>query len=419
MDSSLAELLEDAGLVAAYGRNTGKLNDTQLFEALQKAHAAQALSWGSPEVVEVQKALNAAVARIRPVSLVDLKSGWNPFVKPASGGKRTATTKIAFVIAAFFLIFVCGYLTVWQQQASVILSQVSALQSAREEAITNEVVLRILEHDAQTLADGSFPATTSVFFREKVRELRDLDERERTLIQHAQRQSQRIYPWVPAYLRAKAYFSTPVPQQSLASLPQAPLVEPAVGPQARSPCADHVRVLANPAGPEGLAVITMFGRTVQHHDSLIRAIKCFANIQSDSPQALGNSRQRLNALALGISNKVDILSRWWLPALYGALGAMMFTMRALLNPFLPDPGPVRILLRVFLGSFAGISIAWFWSGEPDALFDVSGISLGLLTIAFLFGFAIDVFFSLLDRLVMQANAAIGRIGADPPEAAES
>ena len=90
---------------------------------------------------------------------------------------------------------------------------------------------------------------------------------------------------------------------------------------------------------------------------------------------------------------------------------MMYYMRTFLNPLLRDPNFIRVLLRVSLGSFAGIAVAWFWSPAFTQSVGVGDITLGVLTIAFLLGFGIDVFFALLDRLVTMITAAIGRLGA--------
>ena len=68
-----------------------------------------------------------------------------------------------------------------------------------------------------------------------------------------------------------------------------------------------------------------------------------------------------------------------------------------------------------LGALAGMILAWFLA--PDARFetDVAGIGFGLFSFAFLFGFSIDVFFTVLDEFVAFANTTVRRFGASRAE----
>lgn len=99
-----------------------------------------------------------------------------------------------------------------------------------------------------------------------------------------------------------------------------------------------------------------------------------------------------------------------LPAAYGALGALMYYMRRILDPLLPNPTLVKTLHRIALGALAGVLLAWLWGGIFDSNEEFKSIGLGLLALAFLFGFSIEVFFDLLDRLVLSAKRNVGKIG---------
>lgn len=119
-------------------------------------------------------------------------------------------------------------------------------------------------------------------------------------------------------------------------------------------------------------------------------------------------------------DKANLLVSWFLPGLYGLLGACVFLMRDLLrvNGQHGPQGDKRIvdllslLLRIALGGLAGIIIGWFWvptsAGSSASPIPVSSVSFGL---AFLAGFSIDMLFSLLDRV----NKTIGQDG-DRPDA---
>jgi hypothetical protein len=115
-----------------------------------------------------------------------------------------------------------------------------------------------------------------------------------------------------------------------------------------------------------------------------------------------------------------LIGLWILPSLYGAIGAMIFHMRVVLNPLLPTPSVVRIIHRVALGGFAGIIIAWFWVPVSQKVPEFSSIGFNLFGMAFLIGFSIDVFFAFLDRAVSVVVGAINRFGrADKSGAAEA
>lgn len=97
-----------------------------------------------------------------------------------------------------------------------------------------------------------------------------------------------------------------------------------------------------------------------------------------------------------------------LPAAYGALGALMFYMRRILDPLLPDPTFLRTVHRVALGALAGVLLAWLWVGIFDSSEDFKAVGLGLFALAFVFGFSIEVFFDFLDSLVNAAKRQVSK-----------
>jgi len=136
-----------------------------------------------------------------------------------------------------------------------------------------------------------------------------------------------------------------------------------------------------------------------------------------------NCRMNLSYYSQSIPNLIDIQNKisgrlatysyLALPALYGALGSLMYFMRRILDPLLPNPSLLRMIYRVALGALAGMVLAWFWDGTFNNNEAFQTIGFGLFTLAFVFGFAIDVFFALLDRFVSLSTAAVSRIGGPP------
>jgi hypothetical protein len=143
-------------------------------------------------------------------------------------------------------------------------------------------------------------------------------------------------------------------------------------------------------------------------DDYARSVGCFVR-----SLGISDDYEPVSPVIYATRDKVSLLVSWFLPGLYGLLGACVFLMRDLLavNGGKEMRGDKRIvdllslLLRVALGGLAGIIIGWFWvpsgsTGGAASAIPVSSVSFG---VAFLAGFSIDILFSLLDR----ANKAIG------------
>ena len=111
-----------------------------------------------------------------------------------------------------------------------------------------------------------------------------------------------------------------------------------------------------------------------------------------------------------VKDKLSLYSMIILPAVFGALGAIVYFMRPLLSPQLPNPGKTHTLYRIALGALAGMILAWLGMGMFGADEAFKSAGLGLFALAFILGFSIDVFFDLLDRLVGISRGAVKKIG---------
>ncbi|MGD7153003.1 hypothetical protein ACQCRO_25510, partial [Ralstonia pseudosolanacearum] len=100
-----------------------------------------------------------------------------------------------------------------------------------------------------------------------------------------------------------------------------------------------------------------------------------------------------------LKNSVAMRATWLMPFLYGLLGAMIFVMRNITSERRPAMEMFPMIVRLSLGGLAGIVIGWFSASVGTGSPAVSSNILSLpLVLAFLTGYGIDVFFSLLDRL---------------------
>jgi hypothetical protein len=104
---------------------------------------------------------------------------------------------------------------------------------------------------------------------------------------------------------------------------------------------------------------------------------------------------------------IDVMQKWFLPLLYGALGAMVFVVRTLSvqarDRLFREEARVTLVLRVFLGMISGLAIGWFWtSGSPSSSTIGGPMSVSTLSpfaLAFVAGYGVELFFALLDKIV--------------------
>ncbi|MDX8465470.1 hypothetical protein RFM26_07210 [Mesorhizobium sp. VK23B] len=118
----------------------------------------------------------------------------------------------------------------------------------------------------------------------------------------------------------------------------------------------------------------------------------------------------VDSWSLRIRDSIDPYAVWILPCLYAALGSMIYFMRLILDTTQPNPPVYRIAHRMALAALAGMILAWFWGPAFGGNSEFKAVGFGLFTFAFVVGFSIDVFFSLLDRLVFISTNAISKFG---------
>lgn len=118
----------------------------------------------------------------------------------------------------------------------------------------------------------------------------------------------------------------------------------------------------------------------------------FLHKESNSPNHTGADEQRIRLIYY--KSKLDSYGSHILPLMYGLLGALIFLLSEMISKNVFEwHQKDRMYLRVCLGAFAGISVGWFMhSGDTN---------LSPMALAFLAGYSVDLFISVLDRF---ANA---------------
>jgi hypothetical protein len=402
-DPSLSEIVDDAILIARFGSRTGRFHDATLFHAIQKMKSG-GTDWNNPAVVELQSALNDAISVLHPITLADLRN-WDPFTKSPKTPSGKKWGKTAFLAGAVALMMLCGYYTVWQKKAAALLAEITAAEALPQDRLVNELIF--FAGGGNETGDQAGLATIPI--ADKVDELRAIDERKfgNTAAFNELYVSSIILR--PAWYRIRNAFVGPSLELvgAAEASPRATPLVPAVLADAPPGCGDA------DAAP-GLMKDVRMGRLqsdVNQRDALRRQVYCIVKI--DRTRYIGGpDAPKMIAM---LTYWIDLLGMWLLPGFYGALGAVMYFMRNFLDPLLPEPGVMKVVLRVCMGLFAGVSVAWVWA--PSAMIQgigITDVSLAAITMAFLVGFGIEVFFALLDRLVTMISGTISK--GDAPAA---
>lgn len=398
--SLLEELLADARRVAAYGQRTGRLADSNLFYALAATEAkAGTVQWDDPAVISLQTALNRAVASIYPTTIADLRDdSWEPF----SRRSVSSAGQFAFVIFSLILMGFAAYWTVQYNQGTEIIRGVQQLQKEDPRAAIGAIVRQLLRAKAEARAVG----TVAVILPDEpyfglIDRLHSYDARFQFYAPQMQsflRNNLLLHDRLgEAWTGAANYLNqlSVVGPASAAASDQAAAIPstPEYYPEYKA-CGIQDGAQPVLAGLKPYVASSDAGKMLTDYVKAAIDVLCVEGIRfmpfllPDYDRFLQDMQQWSNALGL-----------WYLPALYGALGATLFYMRRILDPTVPDPPLTRILHRLALGAFAGVIITWFWAPNRELAEGFTSIGLTLFTVAFLIGFCVDVLFALLDRLV--------------------
>ena len=422
--TELTDLIADARLVLAYAARSGRLPSKSLAEAMARASSGSADNKGTEDhIMALASALNESIQAIAPITLKDLGSEWQPF--PHSKGGRFK--RIAFSFLAVVLVVATAYYTQVYSQLNSILLVLRDIQT--QNAIDKaERMFRFTLNNHQDL----FGLTEKKDQIEKKGQAEKKDQGE--II---------FEPYLKYYLdllRLNDQMSTYVPLSvATASEILHPLrtiyswfLPDAVDPKLKDELPKNNSGVGN-YGPkvkkDQLSLVQDKAKT----DDAVPVDKKLINKQRQLTKFL--YYLGLGYLGPSVPNDIDtgglatvavrdtmstqiyecekltaLLGIWVLPAMYGLLGAVVFQMRAVLNPLIPDPPLERLLIRFALGAMAGVSISWLFGEVPAKWSAVQSLHTTLFGFSFLLGFSIDVFFALLDRTVGMLSDAITKKG---------
>ncbi|WP_197339375.1 hypothetical protein [Ralstonia solanacearum] len=412
-------LIKDLRIAVTYAVRAGLLRDKEIIDLLATAEVGMN-NGAAPDLAALTLSLNGISRVIAPITLADLHCNRDPFEE--GNQKRSRVLQLFLTILALVVLLAVG-------------TFMDALR-IEQEALTSLTQIRDLRPDIKLNAvrkmaqDKSLLQAKEVFYEEyqrKVGELRQLNSK----IAEATGAALDAYaiPLIPFpttlfaryFVDQGAEISAPTAPEQAANESAGGSVTAVVG-GATDVTVPSLGSPPNAEAKQGVAVCVADsdGRFVLPQDKLMapawmQEIMADANmdlcfqINVLSPHGSGTlSTQetsfQLNYIPL-LREKVMLRATWFLPFLYGLLGAILCVMRNVASVRTPAIEWLPMIMRISLGGVAGIVMGWFSSNVNAGLESTSVLSVPF-ALAFLTGYGIDVLFSLLDRL----NSAIAQPG---------
>ncbi len=427
-DPLVSGLLADAKLVAGYGRY-GVFKDSALFAAIGDAEKLHDATASQPEVVKLQTVLNDCSNTVPFSTLAALRTGWSP----GDMSRRTALATYFLIALSVTMMVVIGKLTYVYNRGVSINAELQEIDdndfSARFGQSIRQVWATKKQLNSATVQQASTADLTLLkdAYYNSVDSLHSLDQRFSSLLVRAQGFMTQEAPfpiwgmqWAYCKLSASSAKAGAAPDFSnpRQAINQFCNQEVALAQQQSE--ADSSQPLRqsdfdcrnSDNGQPNTQVVRASGTVAQVEDLNADFDEATRDLQCEGVITITpNSISTLTLQAKTLSEVLSPYALWILPALYGALGGIMFHMRMILNPLLPNPPLARLIHRIALGGLAGMILAWFMAPGTKLGGEVTGIGFSLFTFAFLFGFSLDIFFAILDQFVSMSVAAIRKFGS--------
>lgn len=406
-DPLVSDLIADAKLVAAYGRY-GVFKDNSLFVAIGNAEHVDNAAADQTVVADLQKALNDCSSVVPFTTLVALRDGWSP-------GNMSFKTRMAtytMVLVSIVLMIITGTLTYQYNVGTALRAELDQLDSSDFAGRFSQSVRQVWATQKQlqkTLSNGTSTTDFSLMkdsYYQSQDSLHALNQKFVELWANSQRfinDDARFPLWGMKAVYCSLFSS----KKSDSKLSADSNVYNTDQENADRTCSAGISSTQQAALPEGDDTSPDVASDDVNYDyqEATRFLQR-AGVITLTPEAI----PAMTAQIRGISAVLGPYALWILPALYGAMGAIMFQMRMILNPLLPNPPLPRLIHRIALGALAGMVLAWFFAPGTKLGDEVSGIGFSLFTFAFLFGFSLDIFFTTLDQFVGMSVAGIKKLG---------
>jgi hypothetical protein len=408
VDPLVSGLLADAKLVAGYGRY-GVFKDNSLIAAIGDAEQLGDATASQPAVVNLQKVLNDCSNTVPFATLVALRSGWSPGVMSF----RTRIATYSMVALSILFMIITGTLTYKYNVGLALNSDLEQLNNSDFSVRFNQSVRQVWAAQKQlqkALANGT-PATDFTLMKDSYYvsqdNLHSMNQRFVDLWANSQKFINQD-AWFPLWGMQWVYCK-------IHAMP--PDGDGTENTQTYDPQKETINQLCNLRTPSTMGAPPFSGNGNPPADEKVDDVnydyrEATRVLQRDGVITLTpDSIPAMTAQIKGLSGAISPYALWILPALYGAMGAIMFQMRMILNPLLPNPPLARLIHRIALGALAGMVLAWFVAPGTKLGEEASGIGFSLFTFAFLFGFSLDIFFTILDQFVSMSVAGVKKFGS--------
>ncbi|TPI66257.1 hypothetical protein FJ420_09670 [Mesorhizobium sp. B3-1-3] len=428
-DPLVSGLLADAKLVAGYGRY-GVFKDSALFAAIGDAEKLNGATASQPEVVKLQTVFNDCSNTVPFSTLAALRTGWSP----GDMSRRTALATYFLIALSVTMMIIIGKLTYVYNRGVSINAELQEIDNNDFSARFGQSIRQVWATKKQLSSAAAQQASATDLtllkdaYYNSVDSLHSLDQRFSSLLVRAQGFMTQEAPfplwgmqWAYCKLSASSAkagapidFSNPR-QMAIDQFcgQQIALAQQQSGAGNSQPLKQSDFDCKNNGNTEGgTQAVSATGIAGQAEDVNADFDEATRDLQCEGVITITpNSISTLTLQAKTLSEVLSPYALWILPALYGALGGIMFHMRMILNPLLPNPSLSRLIHRIALGGLAGMILAWFMAPGTKLGGEVTGIGFSLFTFAFLFGFSLDIFFAILDQFVSMSVAGIKKFGS--------
>lgn len=446
MDDSkyIADLVTDAKLVAEYGMQAGLLSDASLYQAIAAVESTAATDRKSPEVLKLHEEMAKAMKLIPFSTLRALRRGWRP------GSGDSPALLVFLLIASLVFMILAVKLTAIYNTGVELVDEIRTVASTDPEHRFGQLSRQLIAARQKLTVDGSAspkPEDESLkvqSYFETFDLLRDLDQQlnsiETRVMAFEETASYPVvfsYPvWSVVYnieawtgyldSDARKHVLRKLQQQSnyLSQQQDNGTLDRAVASIASFFRRKDDAKRGQPVGgcQQYVDFASQIDRQIKYIDENFPASRNFANIIKeylDSSLYMTCFERitytpyfvpRIEDSEIRVRRAIQPYASYILPAIFGAIGAIIYHIRIMLDPLKENIRTFRVFHRVVGGAVAGIMIAWLISSDSKVVDQFSEVGFGVFALCFIVGFSLDVFFEILERLVNLSKSAVGQIG---------
>jgi hypothetical protein len=408
----LDQLVSDAKLVAGYLSRMGLLGASPLPGIILNVEDLKARNQPVDQsaIVSLTIELSNAIAKIYPITLVDLGTKWRPF----GAARQSPLQQFLFAAISIIIIVTTIYCTQIYIRANDALAGLISVQ--QKDPLDKSIRILTLYKSvpsAIAVTPGDQVRTSDFQFEpflQSYEELQNINDQLGTYTRDAAALDTQAYPWLELATGAPgAASNTLLPggdnivnaSETEAAAPISTELQsyssPSVTPTANNPSG------SSPQTPASAATETLSAEDERAYFLNDLGVTYIATMTS---KTVGLDDNTINGRITDIQSIVEIYGTMILPVLYGLLGTIVFEMRRMLNPLRPNTATIRIVVRVFLGGLTGLVIAFLFKPLQVNYGNGQFAGAAVFLVAFLMGFSIDVFFATLDGLVQWVSRSV-------------